>query len=279
MLGLSDRGAVRELLGRLLAGDALGALAGLKEQYELGVEPAALMRALLEAVHGITRAKIGGGRDPAQSAEEREAYSGWAERLSFPLLHRLWQLLLKGLDEVARAPLPLEAAEMALLRVIHASELPDPGQLASRIASGTVAIAAPAASTAPAGGAPLLQAPPSFADLVQRLAELSPLLGARLKDDIGLVRYAPPELVVKALRPGGDLLRELKQALKSFDIGEPWRVTESEETAEAPLREQEDAAKQQLEQEVLASPMVKAVFEAFPDAELAGYTAGQTRSR
>jgi len=279
MLGLSDRGAVRGLLGQLLAGDALGALAAIKEQYELGVEPAALMRALLEAVHGVTRAKIGGAHDPAQSAEERESFAGWADRLSFPMLHRLWQLLLKGLDEVSCAPLPLEAAEMALLRVVHASELPDPGQLASRIASGSVAIASTAAPSAPAAAAPLLQAPPTFAALVARIAEASPLLGARLKDDIGLVRYAPPELVVRQLRPGGDLLRELKQALKKVDIGEPWRLTESQEEAEAPLREQEEADKQRLEQEVLASPMVKAALEAFPDAELASYTAGETRSR
>jgi len=279
MLGLSDRGAVRTLLGQLLAGDAVGALAGLKEQYELGVEPASLIRALLEAVHGITRAKIGGAHDPAQSTDERQAYADWAERLSFPLLHRLWQLLLKGLDEIARAPLPLEAAEMALLRVIHASDLPDPGQLAERIASGTIAVAAQAAAPAPPTAGPLLQAPPSFAALVERLGEASPLLGARLKDEVGLVRYAPPELVVKPARAGGDLIRDLKQALKAIAIGAPWDVRESHEQAEPPLREQEEADRQRLEQEVLASPMVKAAMEAFPDAELAGYTAGQTRSR
>src|ERR687895_893987 len=136
MLGLSDRGAVRDLLGLLLGGDAPGALAALKDQYDLGVEPSALIRGLLEAVHGITRAKVGGAQDPAQSAEEREAYADWASRLSHAALHRLWQLLLKGLTEIQLAPSPLEAAEMALLRVIHASELPDPGQLLEKLQSG-----------------------------------------------------------------------------------------------------------------------------------------------
>jgi DNA polymerase-3 subunit gamma/tau len=132
MLGLSDRGAIRDLLGTLLAGDAQAALAAVRGQHDLGVEPAALFRGLLEAVHGITRAKVGGPQDPAQSVEEREAYAGWAGKLSHALIHRLWQLLLKGLGEVNSAPLALEAAEMALLRVIHASELPDPGALIDR---------------------------------------------------------------------------------------------------------------------------------------------------
>jgi DNA polymerase-3 subunit gamma/tau len=133
MLGLSDRGAIRQLLGLLLAGDAQAALAALRNQYDLGVEPAAVIRGLLESVHGITRAKVGGAQDPAQSAEEREAYGEWSS-LSYAAIHRLWQLLLKGLAEVHAAPMPLEAAEMALLRVIHAAELPDP---AARSARGT----------------------------------------------------------------------------------------------------------------------------------------------
>src|SRR5918997_806328 len=84
MLGLSDRGATRHLLGLLLTGDAPAALAALRDQYDLGVEPSALLRGLLEAVHGITRAKVGGlGQDPAQSAEERGAYADYAERLSY----------------------------------------------------------------------------------------------------------------------------------------------------------------------------------------------------
>src|SRR3954470_13665954 len=149
MLGLSDRGAIRRLLGLLLAGEAQEALAALRNQYDLGVEPSAVLRGLLESVHGITRAKVGGAQDPAQSLEEREAYAEWASRLSYAAVHRLWQLLLKGLAEVHGAPLPLEAAEMALLRVIHASEVPDPGALLEKLANGA-AVAAPRGAGAPA---------------------------------------------------------------------------------------------------------------------------------
>src|SRR5687767_2442339 len=78
MLGLSDRGAIRRLLGLLLASDSRAALAAVKDQYDLGVEPSALVRGLLESVHGITRAKVGGVEDPAQSEEEKAVFADWA---------------------------------------------------------------------------------------------------------------------------------------------------------------------------------------------------------
>jgi len=281
MLGLSDRGAVRALLGLLLAGDAPGALAALQDQYELGVEPAALIRSLLEAVHGIARVKVGGAaRDPAQSEEEREAYADWAARLSYPVVHRLWQLLLKGLDEIARAPLPLEAAEMALLRVIHASQLPDPGELAAKLGSGQAVAqpATPSTSSTSSPAASASQAPPSFAALVEQLEGGHAHLAQQLHDFAGLVTYAPPELALKLTRPLPNLARDLSAALKAV-TGTNWQVRLADEgEAEPTLLEQEQAEKARAEQEVLASPMVKAALEAFPDAELAGYSAGDTRS-
>jgi DNA polymerase III subunit gamma/tau len=271
MLGLSDRGAIRRLLGLLLGGDAKGALAAVREQYDLGVEPSALIRGLLETVHGITRAKIGGANDPAQSAEEREAFADWATALSFGAIHRLWQLLLKGLAEVNSAALPLEAAEMALLRVIHASELPDPGALIEKLTNGGSAAAPATAPSAPAPGA-MLKAPASFAALVELLsANGKPHLAQQLHDYVGLVRYEPPQLVVRPTKPIGDLTRDLAAALKAL-TGTAWTVQASDQPAEPTLLEQEKAAAEELRRTVLDSPVVKAAFEAFPEAELAGYS-------
>ena len=273
MLGLSDRGAVRALLGRLLSGDAAGALATLKDQYDLAVEPSALIRGLLEAVHGITRAKVGGNQDPAQSAEEREAYADWASRLSHAALHRLWQLLLKGLVDIHSAPSPFEAAEMALLRIVHAAELPDPGELAARLAGGDTASAAPAAAPKSDEQGALLRAPESFPALVELLAANGKAhLAQQLHDFVGLVRYAPPELAVRPLKPlPGDFARDLAAALKSA-TGAAWQVRVGDEPSEPSLLEQEKEAAERLRREVLDAPVVRAAFEAFPDAELAGYT-------
>ncbi len=272
MLGLSDRGAIRDLLGLLLGGDAAGALAALGDQYALGVEPSSVLRGLLEAVHGITRAKVGGGQDPAQSIEEREAYGLWAGRLSHAAIHRLWQLLLKGLSEIHVAPSPLEAAEMALLRVIHAADLPDPGALLERIGSGeSVKPSAPAAAQAPA--------PDSFAGLVEGLAAAGKAhLAQILHDFVGLVRYAPPELVIRPLKPlGADFPRELAAALKSVTAIN-WNVGLAEEQGEPSLLEQDRNQAERLRREVLDQPLVKAAYDAFPDAELASFTFDETRS-
>jgi DNA polymerase-3 subunit gamma/tau len=278
MLGLSDRGAIRRLLGLLLAGDAQGALAAAREQYDLGVEPAALLRGLLESVHGITRAKVGGAQDPAQSVEEREAYATWAGRLSHATIHRLWQMLLKGLGEVNSAPLALEAAEMALLRLIHASELPDPGALLSRLSSGE-SLPAPAASPVVAPTqAPQASLPPSFAALVSHLADNGkPHIAQQLHDFAGVVRYAPPDLAIRLTKPIPDFVRDLSAALKSA-TGAAWQVSTSDAQAEPTMLEQEKAAAEQLRQSVLASPVVAAAFQAFPEAELSGYRLGEQRS-
>ncbi len=284
MLGLSDRGAIRDLLGLLLSGDGPESLAALRRQYDYGVDPLGVFRALLEAIHGVTLAKVGTAEDPAQPAEEREAYRTWAQSLSFPLLHRLWQLLLKGHEEVSRAALPIETAEMALLRIIHARSLPDPGELARQITGGEPAAsgAANASGAAPPAMTPAPvatarahaeQAPPAlpatFADLVAALEEKGHhLLAVRLGHGARIVSYEPPEIVFSGSRPiAADTLAETATALRSI-TGTAWKLSILDAPGEPTLKEAADAAAEEERQKVLASPLVKAAMEAFPDAEL-----------
>lgn len=279
MLGLSDRGAVRDLLALLLAGDAPGALAALRRQYDFGVDPTGVLRALLEAVHGITLTKVGTAEDPAQPAEERAAYREWADALSFPLLHRLWQLLLKGHDEVARAALPIEAAEMTLLRVIHARSLPDPGELARAITKGEGPAATSPQSATPAAPAPAPVAvveepaapamPETFAALVEQMeAHGHHLLAVRLAHGARVVSYQPPEIVLSGTRPiAADTLSETAAALRTI-TGVAWKLSLLDAPGEPTLKEAQDAVAEAERQAVLASPIVQAAMEAFPDAEL-----------
>ena len=277
MIGLSDRGAVRALFGELLAGDAQAVLASIEQQHVLGTDPAALFRGLLETTHGIVRAKVGGADDPALSAEEREAFSDWASGLGFAALHRIWQLLLKGLREIETAPVPLEAAEMALLRIVHAAGMPDPSDLARKLESGEV-VAAPPSPAGPGGqgSGPQASLPADFAALVRLVAEsrhddASWKTAQFLERDVRLVRYAPPTLVIRPLKPcDEEFLRDLGRLLRT-ETGQVWTVETSDEEGEASLLEQEQAALGAEREAVMQSPMVKAAFEAFPDAELIDY--------
>ncbi|MEH3046795.1 DNA polymerase III subunit gamma/tau [Sphingomonas adhaesiva] len=268
MLGLSDRNAVRDLLALVLSGDAPGALAALRRQYDLGVDPLGVMRALLEAVHGVTQVKVGAPDDPAQPAEERAAYRDWAGKMSFPALHRLWQLFLKGHEEVARAALPIETAEMAILRAIHASMLPDPGDLARRLASGAVSVA-PAATPAAPPAAPADRSPTEFAGVMALLDERGKLdLLVRLKRGASLVRYAPGEIVLSGNRPlSTDTLTDLAAVLREA-TGRAWQISMADVPGAPTVFEAEQDVIQARHDAARANPIVAAAFEHFPGADL-----------
>jgi DNA polymerase-3 subunit gamma/tau len=269
MLGLADRGRVRRLLEDVLVGNAADALAQLDEAHALGLDPASLLRGLMETLHSVTRAKAGASGDVLQSAEEREAAADWASRLSWGSLHRLWQMLLKGLSDVQIAPDPNEAAAMALLRLIHSADLPDPAVLLARLAGGGDTAAASAPAPKPASSQPA-----DFAALVASLeASGKHRLGIQLRDHVGLVRFAPGELVLRPLRPlGADFARELASAAKEA-TGSNWAVSFTDEGGEPSLHQQDEMAEEKIRAEVLGEPMVRAVLDVFPDAELENYGA------
>ena len=294
MLGLADRGAVRRLFGLALAGDAAGTLAAIAQQYDLGLDPEMLLRALLELVHAITRHRLAPNDDPALSAEEKAMLADWAQRLSFPALHRLWQLLLKGLAEVQAAPVPLQAAEMALLRLIHASELPDPAELLRRLSEGDTALAAasnaaaPAAMPAPVAVLPLPTAAPALPQVAQQAAARPlpadfPALVAlfrshnearlhhMLTDDLHLVAYAPPLLTLAAApRLPRDQLALIAKRLTEW-TGAEWRVDIVENGGAPTLREAELADSAARISAARADPGVAALLDAFPEAEIIGF--------
>jgi len=277
MLGLADRGRIRRLLQLLLAGDATAALAELDEAHDLGIDPTQLLRGLMESLHSATRAKAGASMEALQSAEERETAGELAGKLSWGSIHRLWQMLLKALQDVVIAPDPREAAEMALLRLIHAADLPDPAALMAKL-SGEGATTVPSAAPSGKAAAPSARVPGDFRALVKLLQDNGKqILAQQLHDQVGVVRYAPPELVLKPTRPlGGDWPRQLAAQLKSLTASN-WQVSLSDEAGEPSLLDQEKIAEERVRSDVLADPNVQAVMDAFPDAQLESFdgTRGQ----
>ncbi|MBD3763822.1 MAG: DNA polymerase III subunit gamma/tau, partial [Rhodobacterales bacterium] len=135
MLGLADRGRVLDLFDLILRGDAAGALAELAGQYADGADPGAILRDLAEVTHWVSVVKITpqAADDPTVSPDERLRGRDMADRLPMRVLTRMWQMLLKAIEEVALAPNAMMAAEMAVIRLTHVADLPDPETLVRRL--------------------------------------------------------------------------------------------------------------------------------------------------
>ena len=270
MLGLADKGAQRRLLGHLLEGQAKPLLAGLDEQYALGVEPLSMMRALMDIVHRITVAQVSGAEPDAPSAEERAQLAAWADAIPAGRLHRLWQLLLKGHEEVRQAPDPLVSLRMALLRTLHANDLPDPGRLAQIIADS--AAKAPAVSNAPESAADAA-APAAKAldwlDLIAKVEDAGQHLAASTMK-LQIRPIAVESGMLKYSRDGryrDDIGPQLREALH-LATGERWQIEEAPDGGSPSVIEREQDAAADAQREAREHPLVKAAFAAFPDAEI-----------
>jgi DNA polymerase-3 subunit gamma/tau len=272
MLGLADRGRIRRLLDLVLGGDAVQALAELDEAETLGIDPGALLRGLMEELHTATRLKAGASPSGLDSDEQRRSAQQLASALSWAQIHRLWQMLLKALNDVAIAPDPQEAATMGLLRLIHAADLPDPASLMARLQSGELSPSPAARAATAASAAPALSLPQDFRALVQLLERQGKhQVALQLHDQVGLIRFAPPELALKPMRPlGPEWPRELGAVLKAA-TATSWRVTLADEPSEPSLLDQEKIAEERVRSDVLSDPTVRAVFESFPDASLESF--------
>ncbi len=296
MLGLADRGRVLDLFEKVMGGQLPEALGSLGELYDRGADPLAVMQDLLEITHFLTRIKVAPGAegffDGASSEAKRAAEM--AAKLSVPSLTRAWSMLLKGLFEVRDAARPVQACEMALIRLAYAADLPPTDKLVRDVMDGGAAPAGPRApAPAPGGGAPrmsvtttdrpqMMAAPapalsaaenaPTFRTLEELAAYAqsngAPLLKVHIENNMHLVRLEPGRL---EFRPGAraprTLAADLTQRLKDW-TGTRWTVTVVTEGGAPTIAEQKQAAKQARHEAVLQQPLVRAVMDRFPGAEI-----------
>ena len=163
MLGLADRTRVIDLFEALMRADLARALHELRDQYDAGADPAMVLGDLAEFTHFVTRIKAvpALAEDVSLTEAERTRGRAFAAKLSMRVLARTWQMLLKGLEEVAAAGRPLAAAEMILVRIAYAADLPTPDEAIRALGdaargNGSGAAAAPAS---PGPAAPRAEAP------------------------------------------------------------------------------------------------------------------------
>ena len=299
MLGLADRGRVIDLFEMILRGDAAGALIELQAQYADGADPVAVLRDLAEITHWISVVKItpDAGDDPTIAPDERTRGRDLANRIAMRVLTRLWQMLLKSLDEVSAAPNAMMAAEMAVIRLTHVADLPDPEALIRRVqqaqAAGdfarSAAAPAPAPAQAPRAARPapvtaqrsgaataLAVSPDAFADwpdfasvldLIRRMGDM--LLLMQVERHVGLVRYGPGRI---EFQPRGDapadLAQRLAERLRGWTGGQRWAVTVTNEGGAPSIAERNAAEDHRRRERALQLPIVQQVMAAFPGATL-----------
>ncbi|MBN8939252.1 MAG: DNA polymerase III subunit gamma/tau [Rhizobiales bacterium] len=154
MLGLADRARVIDLFEHLMSGDIAAAMAELKSQYDDGADPEIVLTELAEFVHFVTRVKVvpQAADDLSFSETERDRGRIFAAKLSHRVLTRAWQMLMKGIEEVGRSPKPFASADMVLVRIAYAADLPTPDEALRMLADGAMGSGAAPAPRAPSGG-------------------------------------------------------------------------------------------------------------------------------
>jgi DNA polymerase III subunit gamma/tau len=310
MLGVADRGQVFDLLENVLRGDAASALVQLDRLYRDGADPLLVLQDLLDLGHFLTRIKLApeaGAGDPIAEGD-RERALPLADKLTMSALARLWQMLLKGLEEVQTAPSPIQAAEMVLVRLAYVADRPAPAELVRLLQDGAAgagragassparaATSTPAAARPIAGGALPVRADPREAaaprevtapappvavaadPMPQNFAEVLALfdqrreavMRAHLVSHLHLVHFEPGRIEFRPAEGAPrDLANRLAQLLSEW-TGTRWLVAISDEEGEPTLRQQEATHERDLRNEVASHPLVQAVLATFPGATIA----------
>ncbi|MEP1199593.1 DNA polymerase III subunit gamma/tau [Tateyamaria sp.] len=307
MLGLADRGRVLDLFDMVLKGDANGALTELGAQYADGADPMAVLRDLAEITHWVSVVKITpeAAEDPTISPDERSRGLAMAETLPMRVLTRLWQMLLKALDEVGMAPNAMMAAEMAIIRLTHVADLPSPDELVRKLQNATppAPAAQPGPSGTPSGAQAVVQAQtrmaanPNAAGQTTALAQDSAAALARFPTfehvlemiranrDVKLLVEVETGLRLAAYQPGRiefvptdnaprDLAQRLGQRLQLW-TGNRWAVSVVNEGGAPTVAEIRDAADLALKEAANAHPLVQAVMASFPKASITSIRTAQ----
>jgi DNA polymerase-3 subunit gamma/tau len=286
MLGLADRGQTIALFENVMSGKPGDSLTGFRALWGFGADPAVVMLDLLDHCHSASVAKALGPDALSMPKEQAARLTAIGAQTSAGTLSRLWQMLLKAHDEVRRAPDAMAAAEMAIIRLCYAADLPGPEEALKALRDGQ-----PVGGGSGGGGggamgggggavnaqarvmaAPAAQAAPtlaSFEDVVKLIAE---------KRDIGLrldveqyvrpISFRPGAITFEAA-PGapGNLAGRLVRALKEW-TGQPWLVAaEGGGGAESLLERQKREEKEQMAA-IRSDPFVASVLTAFPGAEI-----------
>jgi len=300
MLGLGDRARTIDLFEALMGGRIAEALTNLRELYDAGADPQTVIADLCDFTHLVTRMKVvpAAADDVSLTPDERSRGAGLAQKLGMRALSRCWQILFKGHEEVQQAGNAMQAAEMVLVRLAYAADLPTPDELIARLTNAPASSAPPSAPMPRGGGgsggpsalravpdvaprfepapAPVVATPApqalanprTYADLVALAAEKRDILVKHaLESSLRPVSIGDGRLEV-ALVPNADpaIIQNLMAKLKLW-TGRQWVISLANDAAHVPtMREQREEHVQAAHEEAHQDPLVQAILDTFPGA-------------
>lgn len=297
MLGMADRGQTFELFNQMVGGDMQALLGKLQEMYRNGANPAAVIGDLINLTHALTKTLLLPGfvNDASLSENDRNFLKETSGKLSIATLSKIWQMLIKGMNEMQTAPVPIDALEMILIRIAYSANLPSPAELLESVKkkseSGTLRpanfsagntpaaaqtaaapVSAPAAISTPAQT--VVNAP--FSDINGLIKHLEnqkqPRLAYALRHDVEVVEFSPGQIKFKAAdRVGNDTLAALNKILEETTGGK-WALDIVPGEVGRTVADIENEQKEKDKKNVAETPLVKAILEEFRGARIENLT-------
>lgn len=294
MLHLTDGLALVKVFTALIEGNLPLLLEAPRQTYTHGGDPLTLLQDLASMCHHLSLLKT---HPPliadTFTTEENQALVALAEKLSVPVLARLWQGLIKGIQETELYPQPVQSAEMVLLRLAYLSLLPTPHEVIESLGSGKERSLSLTPSTLPVVEPDSLRPlditlketsltglctlPSTFMELVKLVGDQRELImQGTLRHDVHLINYQPGHMILRPTsRMPKDFVLRLKNKLMEW-TGQVWIIEVTTEAEGHPtLKEQEVLQEKKLKEEVHQDPLVKEALAIFPDAHIESIENGE----
>lgn len=280
MLGVTDRGGLFSLLTVLLEGQADAVLSATRQTLNQGGDPLHLLQDLLDLVYWVSCLKAAPKLQSDIVFPESDRREGMilANKVPMASLSRAWQVLSKGLTEVANAPFPAQTLDMVLIRLCYLSQMPSAEDLLAALSGeqritpqiAQEATTTPSSTALAASGAEkkiTAALPETFKALVSFM-EVEPRLYVHLMQDVYLISYAPGNLVMQlAPEAPHDFVTRLGAALEAR-TGVVWSIiVEPHGGSKTLMQTQKEEAATFLE-EARNHPLVKRLTDMYPESKV-----------
>lgn len=294
MIGLADRNQTFELFEQLVKGQTDALLGNIQEQYKNGANPLTILQDLVNITHMIAKAKIipSSADEISLSENEKDLCKRLAPEISIAILSKVWQMLIKGISELAIAPVQIDALEMILIRIAYSANLPTPYELLNDVKKNSSLVSysavpavsvrqesvpaekknsnlsspAPEAEDSATAGSAVFNKPE---DLIEYMENHKKILAAcALKQDVSIHEFRDGYIKMTAdSKIDTDFLMNLHKILLEA-TGKEWKIDSSHGALGETIAAKERAAEEEYKRNISEYPLVKAILAEFKGAKI-----------